>query len=279
MEPLEHPYLESSDEVRVVSDAKGRFLGVNAYFSDALGYSRQTICGRYFFEFLYPSDVDISLGALEHIVAGDGLAGFENTYRTRAGHYIRLRWYFDGQDDAGHLLSHAQIVSHAVADPELLAWEPQLFNDHEAGDAGNAIPELPEDCLDILLVEDNPHDRELVERIVANLQPDATVVGLEDQKNVIETLKLRAFRCVVLDYLLPTGTGLGILRLMHSTFGADVAPPVIMLSGLESQLLYDRAQLLGVVDFVPKSALCEERFEEALGRVSHEHKRRQRRIA
>jgi len=79
------------DLVCVVSDA-GEFLYVNAAWTKTLGWSREEMLGRTFFEFLHPGDMQLTNQAFEDRAPLSPIQPFHNRYRTKDGHYRRLAW-------------------------------------------------------------------------------------------------------------------------------------------------------------------------------------------
>ena len=115
-------------------------------------------------------------------------------------------------------------------------------------------------ALRILVVDDNPCDRELTARALRQL---ATPPGPADTTDVGDWRAAEAlvtggrFDVVLLDYHLPDANGLDVLRALRDR----PHPPVIMMTGLNDVAIAVETLRAGAADYVPKSedwasALC-----------------------
>jgi PAS domain S-box-containing protein len=104
--------------------------------------------------------------------------------------------------------------------------------------------------IQILLIDDNPQDRDLAERELRRHFPDCTVVGVGTQKELIRALKTRRFSVAITDYHLPGTDGLAVFRRIREQ---DPACPVILYTGSAGKATAARAIEAGVDDYVVKS--------------------------
>jgi PAS domain S-box-containing protein len=102
----------------------------------------------------------------------------------------------------------------------------------------------------VLLIDDNPQDRDLTERELLRQFPDCSVVSVGTQKELARALKTQRFHLAITDYHLPWTDGMAIFRKIREQ---DPACPVILYTdsgGLETAA---RALAAGVDDYVVKS--------------------------
>ncbi len=104
--------------------------------------------------------------------------------------------------------------------------------------------------LKVLLVEDNPGDRDLIRESVESDTTNhitlQTCSCLAEAFKILETVK---FDIVLLDLALPDSNGVESLKKMRA---AVPEIPVIVLIGLDEPKLYERCIKAGVSDFLPK---------------------------
>jgi PAS domain S-box-containing protein len=81
----------SLDMIGVV-DLEGRFKAVNPAFERTLGYTRQQMLGRPFYDFMHPDDIDASAEAFAGVVRGEAVSGFQNRYIGADGSERWLEW-------------------------------------------------------------------------------------------------------------------------------------------------------------------------------------------
>ena len=114
----------------------------------------------------------------------------------------------------------------------------------------------------VLLVEDNPEDREFYHRTLESL-PFADYRCLEAATGGagLELAKSRAFDCVLLDHMLPDMTGLEVLESLRER---DPFLAVILLTGQGSEWLAVESIRRGAHDYLPKASLNPERLNHAI---------------
>lgn len=116
------------------------------------------------------------------------------------------------------------------------------------------------DRLRILVVDDDPLDREALQRALKRdaLKYDtiaADLVEAHDLASARAALRREQFSCIFLDYLLPDGSGLELLTEIRDQ---DLHTPVIVLTGQRDEQTMLALMQAGAVDYVPKSVLSPE---------------------
>jgi len=105
--------------------------------------------------------------------------------------------------------------------------------------------------LRILLLDDNPHDRELTRRELRKEFPDVHVIEPLDDAQFRQALQTEEFELVVTDYNLKWSNGVDIVRAVKS---ARSQCPVIMFTATGTQEIAVSAMKAGLDDYVIKSA-------------------------
>jgi PAS domain S-box-containing protein len=118
-----------------------------------------------------------------------------------------------------------------------------------------------EDLLRILIVDDDEVDRMTVRRALRAAGVRAEVREAEDVATALGALREGGFDCVFLDYNLPGGDGLRVLRSAREE-GLDT--PMVMLTGHEDTQTAVELMKAGASDYLSKNALTPERLERSL---------------
>ena len=116
------------------------------------------------------------------------------------------------------------------------------------------------DRLRILIVDDDPLDREALRRALSRdaLKFEtltADLVEVETLAQAREALGREEFSCIFLDYSLPDGSGLDLLIEARDR---DIHTPIIVLTGQRDDTTMMAMINAGAVDYVPKSILTPE---------------------
>lgn len=116
------------------------------------------------------------------------------------------------------------------------------------------------DRLRILIVDDDPLDREALRRALSRdaLKFETIAADLVEVETLAEArtvLEREEFSCIFLDYLLPDGSGLELLLEVRDQ---DIQTPIIVLTGQRDDDAMMAAIHAGAVDYVAKSALTPE---------------------
>lgn len=84
--------LNLSGELMCIAGKDGRFRWVNDAFERHLGFSKEELLSRPFFDFVHPDDVEITRSKLEKLRSGLDVIRFENRYRAKNGGWRYLAW-------------------------------------------------------------------------------------------------------------------------------------------------------------------------------------------
>ncbi|MFP4222258.1 MAG: PAS domain S-box protein, partial [Phormidium sp.] len=81
------PFFETSLNLLSIVDRQGRFYRVNPAWETVLGYSRSSLLGQPFLNFVHPEDHQATLAAMAQLNQGQAVEGFVNRYRDQQGDY------------------------------------------------------------------------------------------------------------------------------------------------------------------------------------------------
>lgn len=115
--------------------------------------------------------------------------------------------------------------------------------------------------MNILLVDDDEVDRLAVARALRSAGLDATLQEAASVPAAVTALGQSSFDCVLLDYQLPGGDGLDVLRTVTEE---DTGTPVIILTGHGDEQTAVEFMKAGAADYLPKQALSPDRLAQSL---------------
>ncbi len=75
-----------------ITDLNGHFRNLNLAWEKMLGYSREELKNRQFFDFVHPDDIEATRESLGHLAVGEDVMGFVNRYRCKDGSYRWIEW-------------------------------------------------------------------------------------------------------------------------------------------------------------------------------------------
>ncbi len=117
------------------------------------------------------------------------------------------------------------------------------------------------ETVDVLLVEDNPHDSELTVRVLKKNNPDASIIWLQDGAEALDFIFCRGEykyrvkdvypKIMLLDLKLPKIDGFEVLKEVKNTHGFKTIPVVIISSSDEEHDI-QKAYDLGANSYVVK---------------------------
>ncbi|HEX4274288.1 MAG TPA: response regulator, partial [Bryobacteraceae bacterium] len=115
-----------------------------------------------------------------------------------------------------------------------------------------SVPENDWTCLRVLIIDDEPVDREIFKQYLDGDRPHAFLYGEADTgRDGLRKLETFQPDCVLLDFNLPDVDGLQMIRLMHE--GREFLPcAVVMLTGIGNEEIAVEAMKLGVMDYMAK---------------------------
>jgi signal transduction histidine kinase len=117
------------------------------------------------------------------------------------------------------------------------------------------------DSLRILLVDDDQVDRMAVRRALRRAGVQAEVEESDSVDGAIEALRTGSFDCVLLDYQLPGGDG---LRVVRTARGNGMTLPIIVLTGQGDDEVAVKLMKAGASDYLTKESVSPERLERTL---------------
>jgi signal transduction histidine kinase len=126
----------------------------------------------------------------------------------------------------------------------------------------------------ILLVDDNEVDRLAVARALRSAGLEATLHEADTVDGAIALLSEARLDCVLLDYRLPGGDGLDVLRQVKKR---DLAIPVIILTGHGDEKTAVEFMKAGADDYLQKSNLSADRLSDTLRHAAERRRLEQER--
>lgn len=114
----------------------------------------------------------------------------------------------------------------------------------------------------ILIIEDNPDDREMVLRHLKRITDTCyrCIEAASGEQGLIVAEQHRPV-CVLLDYSLPGQDGIGVLKRIREK---DALLPVIMLTGQGNESIAVNAMKEGAMDYLVKSAITPETLQRSI---------------
>lgn len=85
-------YFTSNLDLLCIADTDGHFRRLNPEWEKVLGYSRDELEGRHFFDLVHPEDLPSTLEAISTLAGQKEILNFTNRYRCKDGSYRSLEW-------------------------------------------------------------------------------------------------------------------------------------------------------------------------------------------
>jgi DNA-binding NarL/FixJ family response regulator/GAF domain-containing protein len=123
--------------------------------------------------------------------------------------------------------------------------------------------------LRLLVIDDDEVDRQAIERMFARSEHPCEVTACDDAPSGLRALLAGGFDVVLLDYLLPRGNGLEILKRMQAE---RIDIPVVILSGQADQRVAVDLMREGAADYLIKDGLRDERLAITVRNVVAAHR-------
>lgn len=118
------------------------------------------------------------------------------------------------------------------------------------------------EILNILIIDDNPDDRENYLRSLKKMdRAGYNCVEAEHGSEGIEIIYAQPIDCVLLDYSLPGMNGLDVLKKLRET---HEFLPTILLTGQGNEVVAVEAIKHGAYDYLTKSSVTPERLHHAI---------------
>ena len=118
----------------------------------------------------------------------------------------------------------------------------------------------------ILILDDERVDRYRLARLCSGLPFPCQVSNAKTLEEFRGLLARDRFGLVLVDYALPDGSGLDALEMLRLSEG-NLNAPSVMITGMQTAELSDRAHAAGCTGFLSKDDLTPARFASAIGKV------------
>ncbi|MGB3205967.1 MAG: ATP-binding protein [Crinalium sp.] len=126
-----------------------------------------------------------------------------------------------------------------------------------------------EDILNILVVEDDEIDRMAVRRALKKAGVQMQIFEVESCQSAIATLKQQSFDCVFLDYRLPDGDA---LHLVKNVRAANLKVPLVVLTGQGDEQIAVELMKAGASDYLSKGKISPESLYRSLSNAVRVHR-------
>ncbi len=121
--------------------------------------------------------------------------------------------------------------------------------------------------LTILLIDDNPDDRELARRVIEDQMRDVNIIDVFEKSELYNHLERKDYDIVITDYKLNWSNGLEIVRCMKEKT-PDV--PIIMLTDSGNEEITAKAFRTGINEYIVKNNKTYDRLPEKILQVVEE---------
>ncbi len=122
-----------------------------------------------------------------------------------------------------------------------------------------------DEALRILLIDDDEVDRMAARRTLKATNINTTLQEATSNKEGFKAAQTNAYDCILLDYQLPDGDGLSLLRRLRE---AQIDTPVVMMTGQGDEELAVEMLHAGASDYLPKSKLKPDTLARSLRNVT-----------
>lgn len=108
-------FFDLSLDLLVISGLDGRFQVVNNTWVEVLGWSKEELTSKPFFDFIHPDDIEKTEAEFEQQQReGKTVIDFENRYMKKGGGYVTLSWRSKVVAEKGIIIANARIVDSDV---------------------------------------------------------------------------------------------------------------------------------------------------------------------
>lgn len=173
-------FIKDSPDLACIVDEKAYFKVVNDSFVDVLGYSREELLSKSFFEFIHPDDVEKTASAIKSLPKNATIVDFENRYIKKNGEIVILQWKANLNYSNNLVYSIARDITDIRKTQEkLLASEKSLNEAQKIAKIGSwdfslVTQELnwSNELYEIFEFEKIPNDSELYGKYLSCFLPD-----------------------------------------------------------------------------------------------------------
>ncbi|MDY7013108.1 MAG: ATP-binding protein [Cyanobacteriota bacterium] len=120
---------------------------------------------------------------------------------------------------------------------------------------------MSDETIEILVVDDDEVDRMAVQRALKKAGVQAKICAAENCKSAIATLQNHRFDCIFIDYRLPDGDGLQLIRQIRANL---TNVPIIALTGQGGEQVAVELMKAGASDYLAKRELSPETLSRSL---------------
>ena len=113
-------FFELSVDLLCIAGVDGRFKRINAAFETVLGYSRDELLSRPFFDFVHPDDREATVAELVNLRRGGTTIHFENRYLCKDGSVRWLAWSASPATSDGLIYAIARDITRTKEAEEAL---------------------------------------------------------------------------------------------------------------------------------------------------------------
>lgn len=117
------------------------------------------------------------------------------------------------------------------------------------------------DYLKILLVDDDEVDRLLFKRSLEKTRLNTRLIFREDFASGLQVIQEEEFDCIFLDYLLPGGNGLKLIREIRNL---NIATPVVIVTSQGDEQIAVDMMKAGATDYISKNLLTPDGISQIL---------------
>lgn len=121
---------------------------------------------------------------------------------------------------------------------------------------------MAEETIKILVIEDDAVDRQMLRRTLADTGLSVSIHEVGTVAEGIRSLRGNEYDVALLDYKLPDGTGISLLKAMQKSKGSQA--PIIVLTVRAEKKIAMEALKEGAQDFLPKDMVTPDNLERAI---------------
>jgi len=173
-------FIKDSPDLACIVSEKSYFKVVNDSFVDVLGYSKEELLSKSFFEFIHPDDVEKTASAIKSLPKNATVIDFENRYIKKNGETVILQWKANLNYSNNLVYSIARDITDIRKTQEkLLASEKSLNEAQKIAKIGSwdfslVTQELnwSNELYEIFEFEKIPNDSELYGKYLSCFLPD-----------------------------------------------------------------------------------------------------------
>lgn len=103
-------FFEVSLDLLCIAGTDGYFKRTNPAFERTLGWGKDQLLGRPFFDLVHPDDLEATRLEIEKLAQGIPTISFVNRFRCAGGGYKSLRWTAHPEPETGRLYAVAYEV-------------------------------------------------------------------------------------------------------------------------------------------------------------------------